>query len=188
MFVMFTDELLLAFETICSTLTGLWCGHEKLGYHALLILLECCTINICAADISWKVILLQLKGYTRTEWLRFSPTTSYPFIMYPFLESLAFSLTPESDIHVLPPTRTYRKTLVFSTVTPMQTVLLLPAVQPSQIGLVHVIPFIVTFVNMSIFQIHKVPYITSLFYYFGYIIPLSIKFTDIYIIQICKVP
>jgi hypothetical protein len=39
-----------------------------LGYPALLILLECCTINICAADISQKVILLQLKGYTSIEW------------------------------------------------------------------------------------------------------------------------
>jgi hypothetical protein len=33
-----------------------------------LILLECCTINIYAADISLKVIPLQLKGYTPTEW------------------------------------------------------------------------------------------------------------------------
>jgi hypothetical protein len=63
MFVMFAEELLLAFEPVCSTLTGLWCGHEKLGYCALLILLECCTINICAAGISWKVISLQLQGY-----------------------------------------------------------------------------------------------------------------------------
>jgi hypothetical protein len=46
--------------------TGLWYGQEELGslgYSALLILLECCTINICAADISQKVISLQLKGY-----------------------------------------------------------------------------------------------------------------------------
>jgi hypothetical protein len=33
-----------------------------LGYPALLILLECFAINICAADISLKVISLQLKG------------------------------------------------------------------------------------------------------------------------------
>jgi hypothetical protein len=65
MFVMFADEeLFVGYKTICSTLTGLWYGQEKLGYPALLILLECCTINICASDISWKVILLQLKGYT----------------------------------------------------------------------------------------------------------------------------
>jgi hypothetical protein len=57
------DELFLAFETICSTLTRLWYGQEKLGYPALLILVECCTTNICAAGISWKVISLQLKGY-----------------------------------------------------------------------------------------------------------------------------
>jgi hypothetical protein len=38
------------------------------GYPALLILLECYIINICAADISLKVISLQLKGYNSTEW------------------------------------------------------------------------------------------------------------------------
>jgi hypothetical protein len=44
------------------------CGMDKemLEYRELLILLECCTINICAADISWKVISLQIKGYTST--------------------------------------------------------------------------------------------------------------------------
>jgi hypothetical protein len=31
---MFTDELFLGFETICSTLTGLWYGQEKMGYPA----------------------------------------------------------------------------------------------------------------------------------------------------------
>jgi hypothetical protein len=63
MFVMFTDQLFIGFEAICSTLTGLWYGQEKMGYSALLIMLECCTIDIRAADISWKVISLQLKGY-----------------------------------------------------------------------------------------------------------------------------
>jgi hypothetical protein len=38
-----------------------------LGYPALLILLECYAINICATDISLKVISLQLKGYALTE-------------------------------------------------------------------------------------------------------------------------
>jgi hypothetical protein len=52
MFVMFTDELFLGFETISSTLTGLWYGQDEFGYPALLILLECCTINFCAAVIS----------------------------------------------------------------------------------------------------------------------------------------
>jgi hypothetical protein len=68
MFVMFIGELFLGFETIYSTLTGLWYGQEKLGYPSLLILLECCTIDICGADISWNAISLQLKGYTSTEW------------------------------------------------------------------------------------------------------------------------
>jgi hypothetical protein len=88
--------------------------------------------------------------------------------MYPFLESLAFSLTPEYDIHVLPPTRTYCKTLVSSTVTPVpihadspSTSFQMSAVQPSQTGLVYVIPFTVTFVNMSIFQIHEVHHISA---------------------------
>jgi hypothetical protein len=62
-FEMFTEELFLGFETICSTFTGLWYGQEKLEYPALLILLECYIINICVADISWKAISLQLKGY-----------------------------------------------------------------------------------------------------------------------------
>jgi hypothetical protein len=47
---------------VCSTFTG----QENLGYAALLILLECYTINICVADISLKVNSLQLKGYTST--------------------------------------------------------------------------------------------------------------------------
>jgi hypothetical protein len=34
MFIMFTDELFLGFETICSTVTGLWYGQEELGYPA----------------------------------------------------------------------------------------------------------------------------------------------------------
>jgi hypothetical protein len=38
MFIMFTDELFLGFETIYCTLTGLWYGQEELGYPALLIL------------------------------------------------------------------------------------------------------------------------------------------------------
>jgi hypothetical protein len=48
--------------------TGLWYGQEVLAYPALLIVLECCTINICAADISQKVISLQLKWYALIEW------------------------------------------------------------------------------------------------------------------------
>jgi hypothetical protein len=35
MFVMFTDELFLGFETICSNFTGLWYGQEELVYPAL---------------------------------------------------------------------------------------------------------------------------------------------------------
>jgi hypothetical protein len=34
----------------------------------------------------------------------------------------------------------------------------------------YIIPFNIKLVNTSIFQIDKVPYITSLFFYFGYII------------------
>jgi hypothetical protein len=33
MFVMFTDELFLGFETICSNFTGLWYGQEEEFYH-----------------------------------------------------------------------------------------------------------------------------------------------------------
>jgi hypothetical protein len=64
MFVMFTDELFLAFEVICSTFTRLCYVQEAVEYPALLILLECCTINILAADKSLKVISVQLKGQT----------------------------------------------------------------------------------------------------------------------------
>jgi hypothetical protein len=64
MFVMFTDELFLGFEAKCNTLTGLCNGQEEVGYSALLILVECCTINFCASGIAQKVISLQLKGYS----------------------------------------------------------------------------------------------------------------------------
>jgi hypothetical protein len=72
--------------------------QEKLGYSALLILLEWSTINICAADIFWKVISLQLKGYTSTDWqfhvaqiLLHSHSHNLLSITYPFLRSLALS-------------------------------------------------------------------------------------------------
>jgi hypothetical protein len=71
MFEMFTEELFQCFETVHIYIIffrGLWYGQEELGCPALLILLECCTINICAVDISQKVISLQLKGYALTEW------------------------------------------------------------------------------------------------------------------------
>jgi hypothetical protein len=63
---MCTDELFQGFETKCNTLAGLWYGQEELGYPILLILLKCCTVMFCAADISQKVLLLQLRGYTLT--------------------------------------------------------------------------------------------------------------------------
>jgi hypothetical protein len=52
MFVMFSDELFQGFEIICNTLIELLYGQEDLVYPALLILLGCCTIEFCAADIS----------------------------------------------------------------------------------------------------------------------------------------
>jgi hypothetical protein len=132
MLVMFTDELFLGFETICCTLTELWYGQEELGYPALLIRLECCLINICAADISRKVILLQPKRYTWTDWqfyvaqiLRHSHShTSWPFIAYPFLQSFAFScnswrwslLVPSAvtpvPIHADSPSTTFQRSSV----------------------------------------------------------------------------
>jgi hypothetical protein len=51
MFVIFSEELFQGFEIICNTPTGLWYGQEDLVYPALLILLGCCTIKFCAADI-----------------------------------------------------------------------------------------------------------------------------------------
>jgi hypothetical protein len=99
MYIMFTDKLFRGFGTIYSTFTGLCYGQETLEYPALLIPLECCTRNISAADISCKVISLELKGYTWTEWqfhvaqtmLTVTPTISSPLITYPFLGSLALS-------------------------------------------------------------------------------------------------
>jgi hypothetical protein len=52
MFVMFSDALFQGFDIICNTLTGLWYGQEDLVYPALLIMLGCCTVKFCAADIS----------------------------------------------------------------------------------------------------------------------------------------
>jgi hypothetical protein len=98
---------------MCCTLTGLWYGQEKLKYAALLILIECCTVNICAADIFWKVISLYPKRYTSADsmWLRFCftvpPTTFCPFITDPFLGSLALSYNSQRLFmsHLPPPTR-----------------------------------------------------------------------------------
>jgi hypothetical protein len=43
-----------------------WAGN--VGISCTMTLQECYTINIYAADISLKVISLQLKGYTSTEY------------------------------------------------------------------------------------------------------------------------
>jgi hypothetical protein len=59
MFVIFTYQLLLVLEILQGPgMAG------KVGMSCTMILLECCTINISVADISWKVISLQLRGYT----------------------------------------------------------------------------------------------------------------------------
>jgi hypothetical protein len=125
MFVMFTDDLFEGFETVSNTLTVLWYGQEELGYLALLIRLECCTINICAANISQKVISLQLKGYALRD-LQFhvaqillQSLPQPPDPSMPSFDPLPSGLTPERDLNVLPPIRTYSKTLVPSAVAPV---------------------------------------------------------------------
>jgi hypothetical protein len=88
---------------------------------ALLILLECYTINICASGISWKVISLRLQGYMSTEWqfpvLRICCSHSHNLlsITYPFRDSLPSVITHRDYIHVVP--RNTNKTLVPSPVT-----------------------------------------------------------------------
>jgi hypothetical protein len=62
------------------------------------------------------VISLQLKGYTLTN----SAVQSLPQPPdAPSFDPLPSVLTPEKDLHVLTPTKTYSKTLVPSTVTPI---------------------------------------------------------------------
>jgi hypothetical protein len=67
-------------------------------YLALLILIECCTGNIFAADISRKVISLPLKENTLTEWqfhvpqtAAVTPTPPVPSLHNPFLGSLVLN-------------------------------------------------------------------------------------------------
>jgi hypothetical protein len=105
---MFTDELFQASETNCFTFMGLWYGQEKLEDPALLILIECYTINICAADISWKVISLQLKEYTSTEWQfhvvqivsQSLPQPPAPSLHTTLLDPLYSVITHKGYIHV----------------------------------------------------------------------------------------
>jgi hypothetical protein len=78
MFVMFTVELFIGFELLCSTLAGLWYGQEEFVYPAQLILLECCAINICAADISWKVISLPQPCCTESHESKLGCTSNEP--------------------------------------------------------------------------------------------------------------
>jgi hypothetical protein len=100
-------------------------------------------------------------------WLRFSFTFSpVPSLHTPFLGPVPSAITPEDYIHVPPPIRTYRKSLVSSTVTPIHihadspsTFFQMSAVQPSPAGFVYIIAVNITFVNMNIFQIHEVSYI-----------------------------
>jgi hypothetical protein len=142
MFVMLTDELFRCCETIPATLTGLCFGEAKLEYPALLILLEFCIINIFAADISWKVILLQLKGHTPTEW-QFHVAHSAPqsLLQRPipslhtsFLDPLTSVIAHKDIVACI----TYSKTLLPSPVTCIpihaccpSTSLKVSAVQPS---------------------------------------------------------
>jgi hypothetical protein len=82
----------------------------------LLILLECCTINVWAEDISWKVISLQLKGYTSMEWqfhvAQFLLHSQFHNLLSTYsMDPLPSVMTPKDNTHVLPPTRKCRKTL-----------------------------------------------------------------------------
>jgi hypothetical protein len=66
------------------------------------------------------------------------PQSPVPSLHTPALDPLPSALTPEDDLHVLPPTRTYTKTLVSSTAKPIpihadspSTSFQMSAVQPS---------------------------------------------------------
>jgi hypothetical protein len=84
MSVMFTDEeLFVGFKIICSTLTRLWYGQETLGYPALLILLQCCAINICASDISWS-------DFTTAERIHLNSVLHSNIYSYPCRQSFHF--------------------------------------------------------------------------------------------------
>jgi hypothetical protein len=93
-------------------------------------------------------------------WVRFhftvTPTISCPFISYPFyrsLPSVSSCLTPEEDLHVLPPTRMYSKTLIPFAVTPVP----IHADSPSASFQMSAIqPYLWT-----IFQVFKVTFIPS---------------------------
>jgi hypothetical protein len=100
--------------TICSTLTGLWYGQEEVGYPALLILLELHNKLLCSKHSSES-------DFTTTERVhlnRFTvPCNSDSCVQSlpqppdtPSFDPLVSILTPEEDLHVLTPTKTYSKT------------------------------------------------------------------------------
>jgi hypothetical protein len=78
MFVIFTAELFVGFEIICSTLRRFCYGQEELEYPALLILFKCCAINICGAGISRKVISLPQTSCTENHERKLGCTCNGP--------------------------------------------------------------------------------------------------------------
>jgi hypothetical protein len=78
-----------------------------------LILLECCAINICAANTSWQVISLHLKEHAWTEWqfhlpqiqLHIQPHNlmSLHYISLPWTPCLLLSLLKMNFMSYLPP-------------------------------------------------------------------------------------
>jgi hypothetical protein len=80
-----------------------------------LILQECCTVNVCAISISWKVISDERIHLNREQVLCGSESASDSVSLHPPpLDSFPSVLTPEDDLYVLPHTRTYNMTLVSS--------------------------------------------------------------------------
>jgi hypothetical protein len=112
MFLMFTDELSLGFETIYSSLTGLWYGQEKSSYPLLLILLQFFTINFCSRHFLES-------DFPTVEWVHLnrvavpggSDSASHPLPQphTPSLDSLSSAITLKDYVHVVHPTRTCSK-------------------------------------------------------------------------------
>jgi hypothetical protein len=111
-------SLCLGSSTGCSTFTVLWCidAVKMLHYKYL------CSKHFLESDFrtAERIQLNRVEVLSGSDQLHIQSQPSVPSFHVPSLDSLPSVLTPEDDLYVRPPTRTYSKMLVTSfAVTPI---------------------------------------------------------------------
>jgi hypothetical protein len=126
MFVMFTDELFQGFEIICNTLYravlsvgifGISCTIDSaiIPHYKYLSSRHFLERDFTTAEmVLLNRVVVPCGSDSATHSL---PQSSLSSLHTPSLDPFSSDITPENDLNDLPPTRTYRKVRVPSTVT-----------------------------------------------------------------------